>query len=360
MSTCPQPALDPAVQGPAVPAGAGSTVAADGAVAARPAGPGERPGGAVRDAVSCLSVPGAPRGDGRTLTNWRILARTGATDLDTARLVEAHLDAATITSELDGADVAPGSLWGVWAAESATAGVVRADVVDHGGWTLSGSKPWCSGTAVCTHALVTAHAEDGRRLFAVDLTDPGIRTRGGEWVGVGMVRSSASTVDFDRVAAVPVGAPGAYLDRAGFWHGAIAVAAAWFGGAVAVAEPLRRAGRQDRLDGHGRAHLGAVDAALAAARALLRDAADAIDDPPARGWSVAAAQRRALQTRAVVETAVDTAVRHTGRGTGPGPLAHDRAHARRVADLQLYVRQSHAERDLATLGELALDDDTVL
>ncbi len=71
------------------------------------------------------------------------------------------------------------------------------------------------------------------------------------------------------------------------------------------------------------------------------------------------ARRRALQVRAVVEHAVDAAVRHTGRGAGPAPLAHDGGHACRVTDLQLYVRQSHAERDLAALGELALDDSRV-
>jgi hypothetical protein len=35
---------------------------------------------------------------------------------------------------------------------------------------------------------------------------------------------------------------------------------------------------------------------------------------------------------------------------GPGPLAFDEPHARRVADLTLYVRQHHADRDLAGLG----------
>ena len=57
--------------------------------------------------------------------------------------------------------------------------------------------------------------------------------------------------------------------------------------------------------------------------------------------------------RAVVEAAVESAVRRTGRALGPGPQARDAAHAQRVADLEIYVRQSHAERDLATLGELA-------
>ena len=41
-----------------------------------------------------------------------------------------------------------------------------------------------------------------------------------------------------------------------------------------------------------------------------------------------------------------------GRALGAGPLGHDEAHSRRVADLTVYLRQHHAERDLAQLGEL--------
>ena len=40
---------------------------------------------------------------------------------------------------------------------------------------------------------------------------------------------------------------------------------------------------------------------------------------------------------------------------GPAPLAFDPDHARRVADLQLYVRQHHAERDEAALGAQVRD-----
>jgi hypothetical protein len=184
--------------------------------------------------------------------------------------------------------------------------------------------------------------------------------------------SAAATVDLHAVPAVAVGGPETYLDRAGFWHGAIAVAAAWFGGAVGVAAPLRHAGRVGRLDDHGLAHLGAVDADLAAARALLREAAAAVDAPDDRAHAdataadviaaddIMAARRRAVRVRAVVEAAVESAVRRTGRALGPGPQARDAAHAQRVADLEIYVRQSHAERDLATLGELAGDQDLLL
>jgi hypothetical protein len=44
-----------------------------------------------------------------------------------------------------------------------------------------------------------------------------------------------------------------------------------------------------------------------------------------------------------------------GHALGPAPLARDERHARRVADLQLYLRQHHAERDEAALGRAVLD-----
>jgi hypothetical protein len=40
---------------------------------------------------------------------------------------------------------------------------------------------------------------------------------------------------------------------------------------------------------------------------------------------------------------------------GAGPLSHDEAHSRAVADLTVYLRQHHAEGDLARLGELVAE-----
>jgi hypothetical protein len=64
----------------------------------------------------------------------------------------------------------------------------------------------------------------------------------------------------------------------------------------------------------------------------------------------------ARRTRAVVEHAADEAIVRTGRALGPGPLCTDGEHARRVADLTVYLRQSHAERDLEALGARAAEN----
>jgi hypothetical protein len=58
-----------------------------------------------------------------------------------------------------------------------------------------------------------------------------------------------------------------------------------------------------------------------------------------------------------VAEAVERVLRQVGHALGPAPMAFDEQHARRIADLELYVRQHHAERDLAVLGAAVLGGD---
>ncbi len=287
-------------------------------------------------------------GSGATADRWRRLSALAEEDVVAARIAEAHVDAVAILDELGGKPPQLGQLWGVWAAEAPDA-VLTASPGDDGDVRLNGTKVWCSGAGFCTHALVTARLPgDERALFAVAVATPAVRALPSTWWNPGMAGSDTRSVQFADARAVPVGEPGAYLTRPGFWHGAVGVAACWLGGARAVAEPLYRRAS----DEHALAHLGAVDAALAAAGATLDDAAQQIDaDPFDRAGRAQLVARRA---RAVVEHAVDETIIRTGRALGPGPLCQDSRHARRVADLSIYVRQSHAERDLAALGRLAV------
>ena len=75
-------------------------------------------------------------------------------------------------------------------------------------------------------------------------------------------------------------------------------------------------------------------------------------DPGDRGK---AGPGRALRVRALVESAATEVLGRVGRALGAGPLGHDAAHARTVADLTVYLRQHHAERDLAALGALTAE-----
>lgn len=293
-------------------------------------------------------------GSGATARRWQRLAELTEIDVVAGRLAEAHVDAVAILDELGGKPPAPGELWAVWAAEDPEAVLNAHTTRDRESDTvrLSGTKPWCSGAGLCTHALVTARRDDGRRaLYAVATGSPGVHPLPSTWRNAGMAASDTRSVQFADALGVPVGEPGDYLARPGFWHGAMGVAACWLGAARAVATPLYARVARGDADEHALAHLGAVDAAIAAAEAMLAAAAAAIDaDPFDRSGS---AQLLARRTRAVVETAVDAALTRAGRALGPAPLCQDAQHARHVADLTIYVRQSHAERDLAALGRLA-------
>ena len=296
----------------------------------------------VRQGRLDLPMPGS----GGTLERWRALVELAADDLCVARLVEAHLDALAVLAELGGPPPPRGSRWGVWAARPPVGGVTARPV--DGGWLLDGVKPWCSGARACSHALVTAQAPDGYRLLAVELATA--RPVHDTWPAVGMAGSDTLDVDLTGVVGQAVGGPGDYLDRPGFWHGAMAVAACWYGGAVGIARTLLvTAGRRTPSE-HALAHLGAVDAALSAVEGALRDAAAAVDRDP-----LADQHRRAARLRAQTERAATEVLDRVGRATGAGPLCKDERHALLAADLPVYLRQSHGEADLATLGALALE-----
>lgn len=286
-------------------------------------------------------------GSGRTAERFERLADWGRTDLVMARLGEAHTDAVAIAAELGGGDVDDSRLWGVWAAQGPTA-LVAWD--RNGQWYLTGEKPWCSGATICDGALVTASAPDGARLFAIDPGHERVSVLADRWVAPGMAGSLTRDLRLDDVPARAVGGPGAYLDRPGFWWGAAGVAAVWAGGAERVALALRIAAER-----HGSdllfAALARVDAAQHAARSVLRQVGDLADTGAA---DVPTSRVAAMRCRAVVETAVELTLHETARQTGPAPLVSDAAHSRHVADLQIYLRQSHGDRDLATLGRLLL------
>ena len=91
-------------------------------------------------------------------------------------------------------------------------------------------------------------------------------------------------------------------------------------------------------------HLGAIDRGLEDARRALAEAAALVD---ARAGSDRILAKR---VRATVASVAEDVIARAGHALGPAPLALDAEHAKRVADLTLYVRQHHAERDLESLG----------
>ncbi|WP_343287342.1 hypothetical protein [Gordonia sp. SID5947] len=199
---------------------------------------------------------------------------------------------------------------------------------------------------------MTAEHRSQRQLFAIDLRQPGVRAERGGWAAAGMRATETGTARFDRATARPIGEPGQYLTRPGFWHGGIGVAACWLGGARKVAGVLHQRAADRPDDELTLMHLGAVDAMLAGGRSMLEQAAITVDAAPK---DAVAARLTAHQVRWGVEQIATAVVDRVNRALGPGPLVHDREHSRAVADLTVYIRQSHADRDLVELGRLAVE-----
>jgi hypothetical protein len=182
-------------------------------------------------------------------------------------------------------------------------------------------------------------------------------------------------MDLSRVRAVPVGAPGWYLERPGFAWGGVGVAAVWFGAAVDLAIRVGRHVATRPADQVAQLHIGQLELALSTAREALASAATAADRHAESGGDGHAQPRAggpangltstdvveeppglvAARTRSVVAESVETVLRVADHAMGPGPLATEAEHVQRVSDLRLYVRQHHAERDVAALGRQVLD-----
>lgn len=307
----------------------------------------------VQQGLDRLPLPAS----GRTLQRWQALAAVAQHDLSLAKLYEGHTDALAILSELGGARADNHHTWGTWAAE-APQGRTLIEVERDRNVRLQGKKCWCSGAADVDRGLLTAWFGDGSgpQLVSVAMDQTGLSFDPSGWQAVGMAGSASIDVGFSGTAAELVGAAGDYLARPGFWHGGAGVAACWYGGALALGMALSDAVRASPASGRDAfrlAALGRIDASLQATAALLREAAQWIDSHP-----LADASALALRARLAAEASAQLVLSEAGRALGAGAFCRDARFARMAADLPVFVRQSHAERDFAALGErVALSDD---
>jgi hypothetical protein len=278
-------------------------------------------------------------GSGCTAVRHRKLREWACADLSLARLAEAHVDATAILHE---AGLVPQEgLYGVWAAETPGC-TVRMEQMG-----LSGTKMFCSGAGIIDYALVTvegclveADLRTGPESFEVDETN---------WKVAAFADTQTATVRFfNTPVARIIGEDNWYLNRTGFWHGACGPAACWAGGAAGL---VNYALQHARNDPHMLAHLGAMSADTWAMEAYLDTAGNQIDECPG---SYEKAQVRALTLRHLIEQAASDILCRTGRAFGPRPLAFDSAISKRYQEVELYIRQSHAERDLESLGRQLL------
>jgi len=279
-------------------------------------------------------------GGGDTAARWAALARWGRADLPLGRLAEGHTDAVAILRELGGRPH-PHACYGVWAARPGGVGAELSGDPRR----LTGTVRFCSGARDLDRALVVAAAPEGMRLVDLALDQPGVRPVEGSWAAPGMRASDTLDVVFDDVP-VPddalVGPPDSYLSRPGFWWGGGGVAAVWLGGAAGVLDDVLPFVGTDQ---HRLAHVGALHAELQAVDALLVRTAETIDADPTD------AHRTAVWTaRAAAEHLCRSVLDRAPLAGGAAGLASSATLGPRLADLQVFIRQHHGERDLAALG----------
>jgi hypothetical protein len=296
-------------------------------------------------------------GGGATAQRWAALAGWGRRDLALARLAEGHCDAVAVLAE-DGRVTVAGALYGVWAARSGETGARLFS--GNGGLLLDGTVRFCSGACSLDRALVVADAPDavrgGRLLVDVAVAHPRAQPVPDTWQTCAMDAADTHDVRFDELPVgsdAVVGAAGWYTARPGFALGAAGVAAVWWGGAAGL---LHRASGHlpPQPDAHQLAHLGELHALLAAADALLERTATALDAAPGADHAL-----RVAEVRCAVERATREVIDRVPRMVGPRPLSRDGELACALADLALYVRQHHAERDHAALGAQVFTNRTI-
>ncbi|MBC7779168.1 MAG: acyl-CoA dehydrogenase, partial [Proteobacteria bacterium] len=116
----------------------------------------------------------------------------------------------------------------------------------------------------------------------------------------------------------------------------------------ALAETLRessRGGGDPQRGAFRLAALGKIDLHLHATASVLREAAHWIDAHPRED-----ASRVALRARLAAEGCARQVLDEAGRALGAVAFCRDARFARTAADLPVFIRQSHAERDFASLG----------
>jgi hypothetical protein len=286
-------------------------------------------------------------GGGHTADRHQMLAETAREDLSLAKLAEAHWDAVAILAEA-GRLAEPHMLYAVWASEIPGQGIRLEG--NAGGFEINGSKPFCSGLGIVDRALITVGFPE-QRLVEVDLRNNSnqISVDLALWKTDAFRATKTGAITFEGLQLLQdsfVGVPGWYLERPSFWHGACGPAACWAGG---VAGLLDFALASKRDDPHTLAHLGGMQASVWGMYSLLIQAGDEIDAAP---FDSKAAQIRALQVRHLIDQMGTGILQEFARAYGPYPLSMNEEISRRYQEAGLYMRQSHAERDLECLGRL--------
>lgn len=269
----------------------------------------------------------------------------GRHDLSLAKIMEAHWDAVAILAE-KGKSPAKNALYAVWASEI-PGQPLRIDR-QNDLFYLSGKKMFCSGSYLADRALITAD----ENLIDVDLQNYSrkyIHCDKNLWSTNAFSKTNTYSLCFDRLPFTKediLGPKNWYASRPGFWHGSLGPAACWAGGAAGLVDYAKKTSRQDP---HTLAHLAAMEANTFSMTALLSQAGIQIDS---QGHDLYFSECLALKIRHSIEQLCSDVLRRFARAYGPYPLSCEESVSLRYQELDLFLRQNHAERDLERLGRL--------
>jgi len=287
-------------------------------------------------------------GQGETAKRFARLFEIGREDLSLAKIMEAHWDAIAILQEAQHS-ILPDTLYAVWASEAPNQ--VLQLIETSNGPMVSGTKAFCSGAGLIDCALVTVQKPEPRLVLLDFKKHPNKFTFSTEaWQTSAFSETQTATVEIQGIPVTRedcIGGENWYTERVGFWQGSVNPAACWAGGAAGL---LDYAKNSKRMDAHTLAHLGAMQSNIWTCEAILEKAGHAIDQYPDISEL---AQQIGLNARHQIEQLCTDTIRRFARAYGPFPLACDSEISRRYIELDLFLRQCHAERDLESLGKLA-------
>lgn len=282
---------------------------------------------------------------GQTYQRWQMFAQIAGYDLSLAKLFESHCDALSILNELGYQAEIDNQTSAVWAAEG---GPVPIQVENN---HCRGIKTWCSGAEFIQKALMSyKDKQDQAQLCIVELAHPSVQVDLSHWQAVGMRGTQTAQVHFDNTPVTVIGQPNRYLERPGFWHGAAGVAACWYGAAVRLVSFLQKS-CQTHPNAFKKMYLGELAQQLSVTKQYFQYVAKLIDDEPMLSHEC---EIRIL--RAQTEQCCQSVIQIVGKALGARPYCEEAIFSQLIADLPVFIRQSHAAFDYESIAELCLSE----
>jgi alkylation response protein AidB-like acyl-CoA dehydrogenase len=284
-----------------------------------------------------------------------VLRSIGSGSLPLGRLFEGHVNALELVlrygnhdqADLFAEEARAGKMFGVWNTDDSNGlRLIRT----HGRCWLEGRKVLASGAGHIERPLVTATADDGRRLIVLPKVSARDRADLSGWTAQGMRASATGAVDFTGVEIEPieiVGREGDYERQPWFSAGAWRFAAVQLGGMERLFDLLRRHLQETNRgqDPHQAARVGEAAMAVETAKLWVARAAT-ITDAPSQSNAPEQLVAYVNLARLAVEAAALDLMQLVQRSVGLQAFMRPNPIERISRDLATYLRQPGPDRAL--------------